>query len=38
MAIESSEPMAFHVDGEAVQGGTRLNGRVLPGALRVAVR
>lgn len=36
--IESDQPMAFHVDGEPVQGGTRLNVRVHPGALRVAVR
>jgi diacylglycerol kinase (ATP) len=36
--IESDEPMCFHVDGEPVQGGTRLDARVLPGALRVSVR
>lgn len=36
--IESDQPMAFHVDGEPVQGGTRLNVRVHPAALRVAVR
>lgn len=36
--IESSEPMTFHVDGEPVRGGTRLEGRVLPGVLRVCVK
>jgi diacylglycerol kinase family enzyme len=36
--ITSDVPMTFHVDGEAVQGGTRLEGRVLPAALRVCVR
>jgi YegS/Rv2252/BmrU family lipid kinase len=36
--IEAEGPMAFHVDGEPVQGGTRLDARVLPGALRIAVR
>ena len=36
--IESDRPMVFHVDGEPVDGGTRLEVRVLPGALRVAVR
>ena len=29
--------MMFHVDGEPVQGGTRLEARVLPGVLRVCV-
>jgi YegS/Rv2252/BmrU family lipid kinase len=38
VAIESDRPMAFHVDGEPVQGGTRLEGRVLPAALRICVR
>jgi YegS/Rv2252/BmrU family lipid kinase len=33
--VECDTPMAFHVDGEPVQGGTRLEARVLPGALRV---
>ena len=28
----------FHVDGEPVQGGTRLEARVHPGALKVCVR
>jgi YegS/Rv2252/BmrU family lipid kinase len=36
--IESDQPMWFHVDGEPVQGGTRLEARVLPGALKIAVR
>ena len=36
--IESDRPMVFHVDGEPVEGGTRLQVRVLPAALRVAVR
>lgn len=35
--IESDRPMAFHVDGEPVQGGTALVARVHPGALRVCV-
>ena len=29
--IESDRPMVFHVDGEPVEGGTRLQVRVLPG-------
>lgn len=36
-AIESDRAMMFHVDGEPVQGGTRLEARVLPGVLRVCV-
>jgi YegS/Rv2252/BmrU family lipid kinase len=36
--IESDQPMCFHVDGEPVQGGTRLDARVLPAALRIATR
>ena len=36
--IESDEPMCFHVDGEPVQGGTRLEARVLPRALKIATR
>jgi diacylglycerol kinase (ATP) len=36
--IEADQPMTFHVDGEPVQGGTRLRARVHPGALRVAVK
>jgi YegS/Rv2252/BmrU family lipid kinase len=35
--IESDQPMIFHVDGEPVQGGTRLDARVHRGALRVSV-
>jgi len=34
--VESEQPMTFHVDGEPVQGGTRLDARVHPGVLRVA--
>jgi len=30
--------MTFHVDGEPVQGGTSLDVRVHPGALRIAVK
>lgn len=36
--IESDGPMRYHVDGEPVQGGTRLDARVHPGALKVCVR
>jgi YegS/Rv2252/BmrU family lipid kinase len=36
--IECDRPMLFHVDGEPVQGPTRLEARVHPGALRVCVR
>jgi diacylglycerol kinase family enzyme len=36
--IESDEPMWFHVDGEPVQGGTRLDAQVRPSALKIAVR
>ena len=35
--IESDHPMAFHVDGEPVQGGRSLRVRIHPGALYVAV-
>ena len=38
VTIEADRPMMFHVDGEPVEGGTRLAVRVHPGALRVAVR
>jgi YegS/Rv2252/BmrU family lipid kinase len=38
VVVECERPIPFHVDGEPVQGGTRLEGRVLPGALRVVVR
>jgi YegS/Rv2252/BmrU family lipid kinase len=37
VVVESDAPMAFHVDGEPVQGGTRLEARVHPGVLRVTV-
>jgi YegS/Rv2252/BmrU family lipid kinase len=36
--IESDAPILFHVDGEPVAGGTRLEVRIHPGALRVCVR
>jgi diacylglycerol kinase family enzyme len=36
--VEAERPIAFHVDGEPVQGGTRLDARVRPGALRICVR
>jgi YegS/Rv2252/BmrU family lipid kinase len=36
--IEAEEPMRFHVDGEPATGGRRLEARVHPGALSVAVR
>ena len=32
--IEAEQPMAFHVDGEPVVGGTRLTVRVHPSALQ----
>jgi YegS/Rv2252/BmrU family lipid kinase len=35
--IDSDVPMTFHVDGEPVEGGARLEARVRPGALRVCV-
>ena len=35
---EADQPMTFHVDGEPVVGGTSVQVRVHPGALRVAVR
>jgi len=34
--VESELPMTFHVDGEPVEGGRRLEARVRPGALNVA--
>ena len=34
-AVECDSPIMFHVDGEPVQGGERLEARVLPGVLRV---
>lgn len=36
--IESDRPMTFHVDGEPVEGGTRLEARAHPAALKVCVR
>ena len=36
--IESDHPIAFHADGEPGRGGTRIDVRVLPSVLRVAVR
>lgn len=38
LTISSDRPIGFHVDGEPAEGGTVLEGRVLPGALRIAVR
>jgi len=38
VTIEADQPMTFHVDGEPIQGGTRLRARVHPGALRVAIK
>jgi len=37
VTIECDEPMTFHVDGEPVAGGTRLDARIHPGAIRVCV-
>jgi diacylglycerol kinase family enzyme len=36
--ISADRPIAFHVDGEPAEGGTTIDGRVHPAALRVAVR
>jgi YegS/Rv2252/BmrU family lipid kinase len=38
VTISADRPISFHVDGEPVVGGTVVEGRVLPSALRVAVR
>jgi diacylglycerol kinase family enzyme len=38
LTITADRPIAFHVDGELAEGGTALEGRVHPSALRVAVR
>ncbi len=38
LAIESDQPIRFHADGEPREGGSRLEVRVLPRALLVAVR
>jgi diacylglycerol kinase (ATP) len=37
VGVVCEEPMVFHVDGETVQGGTTLEARVHPGALKVMV-
>ena len=37
VTISADEPLLFHVDGEAVQGGCSLSAKVHPGALRVRV-
>jgi diacylglycerol kinase (ATP) len=37
VSIECDEPMMYHVDGESVQGGTRLEARVHAGGLTVMV-
>ena len=38
VTIESDQPMLYHVDGEPIDGGTRLKARIHPGALMVAVK
>jgi diacylglycerol kinase (ATP) len=38
VVIESRLPIRFHADGEPMEGSTRIDVRVLPAALRVAVR
>lgn len=38
LTIECAEPMVYHVDGEPVAGGTSLQVRVHPGALKVCAR
>ena len=38
VTIEADAPLTYHVDGEPVEGGTRVRARIHPGALRVAVR
>jgi diacylglycerol kinase family enzyme len=38
IVIEADDPMTFHVDGEPVEGGTRLEATIHPGALLVCVR
>ena len=37
VTISADHPLQFHVDGEAVQGGSTLSASVLPNALRVRV-
>ncbi len=38
VTIEADRPLTYHVDGEPVQGGTRLRARIHPGALMVAIK
>jgi YegS/Rv2252/BmrU family lipid kinase len=38
VTIEADQPLTYHVDGEPVQGGTRLRARIHPGALMVAIK
>lgn len=38
VTIEGAQPIRFHADGEPGEGSTRIEIRVLPGALRVVVR
>jgi len=38
VTIESDQPMAYHVDGEPIDGGMRLKARIHPGALMIAVK
>jgi diacylglycerol kinase family enzyme len=33
--VESDQPLLFHLDGELCQGGTRVQARVHPGALKI---
>jgi len=37
VTIEAEHPLTFHVDGEPVSGGSRLEARVVPAALKVCV-
>ena len=37
VAIETSEPILFHVDGEPVQGGARVTARIHPRALKIVM-
>jgi diacylglycerol kinase (ATP) len=37
VTIEAAEPLTYHLDGEPVDGGTRVRARIHPAALRVAV-
>jgi diacylglycerol kinase family enzyme len=38
LTISADRPIQYHVDGEPAEAGTTLEGRVLPSALRIAVR